>query len=212
MVLEADAAGHFTALNTLTEVARMNKVVEKALRKLFGEDEDALAAFVAEVDGVNRMVTEQGLIHRAGESGEQDHEEQEEGEGHEGDGDALLEIDDETVAFIVQQVAQHPDVAALLGNALAQVTALEERLNVAEKAVATATRQAGDMRARLAALEADEAEKRQTWQEDLPARQNPKMKVTYRPRTRQVVDEDGEVLEENGSEAASRILATLPTY
>ncbi len=196
----------------------MNKVVEKALRKLFGEDEAALAAFVAEVDGVNRTVSEKGMIYRANEAGEtverenEGAEEQEDGDEENEGGDALLEIDDETVAFIVQQVAQHPDVAALLGNALAQVTALEERLNVAEKAVATATRQAGDMRARLAALEADEAEKRQTWQEDLSARQNPKLKVTYRPRTRRAVDEDGEDMEVTGTEIAESILATLPTY
>ena len=209
MVLEADAAGHFTALDTLTEVARMNKVVEKALRKLFGEDEDALAAFVAEVDGVNRMVTEQGMIHRTAEVEAVEVEEQEEADELES-GEALLEIDDETVGFIVQQVAQHPDVAGLVGDALAQVTALEERLTATEKALATATRQVGDMRARLAVLEADEAEKRQVWQEDLPAHKNPKMKVTYRPRSRQVYEEDE--TEVTGADIASEILATLPTY
>ena len=211
MVLEADAAGHFTALDTLTEVGRMNKVVEKALRKLFGEDEDALAAFVAEVDGVNRTVSEQGLIHRAGETVERENEGAEEQEDTELEsGEALLEIDDETVGFIVQQVAQHPDVAGLVGDALAQVTALEERLTATEKALATATRQVGDMRARLATLEADEAEKRQVWQEDLPAHKNPKMKVTYRPRSRQVYEEDE--TEVTGADIASEILATLPTY
>ena len=121
-----------------------------------------------------------------------------------------MEIDDETVGFIVQQVAQHPDVAGLVGDALAQVTALEERLTATEKALATATRQVGDMRARLAVLEADEAEKRQVWQEDLPAHKNPKMKVTYRPRSRQVYEEDE--TEVTGADIASEILATLPTY
>jgi len=207
MVLEADAAGHFTALDTLTEVVRMNKVVEKALRKLFGEDEEALAAFVAEVDGVNRTVTEQGLIYRAGDVDVP--EDDEDGDEDEG---AMLEIDDEAMALIVQQVAQHPDVTGLMAQSLAGVTALEERLATAERALAAATRQVGDMRARLAALEADEAEKRQTWQEDLPARQNPKMKVTYRPRTRRWEDEAEDAAEVTGAEVAASILATLPTY
>lgn len=215
LVLEADAAAHFTALDTLTEVNRMNKTVLQALGKLFGEDEEALAAFVAEVDGVNRTVAEQGLIHRAGDLAREDEHEDEredrEGEREDGeDGVPLLEIDDETVAFIVQQVAQHPDVSGLVAQALAGVTALEERLVATEKALATATRQMGDARTRLAALEADEAEKQQTWREDLPARQ--KMTVTYRPRMRQEPLDGDEVEIVSDAELAEDILSKLPTY
>lgn len=211
LVLEADAAGHFTALGQLTEVARMNKTVEQALAKLFGEDEDALAAFVAEVDGVNRTVAESGLIHRAGEMEDETETDPDEGEGDDGpEGMPLLEIDDETVDFIVQQVAQHPDVAGLVAAALAGVTALEERLAKTETALAGATRQLGDARSRLAALEADEAEKQQTWREDLPARQ--KMTVTYRPRMRQEPLDGDEVEIVSDAELAEDILSKLPTY
>lgn len=225
IVLEQDAAGHFTTLGVSREVLRMRSDILEKLTELYGDDEQAqafLAQFGVEVDRVNRQVDEQGLIHRtqeeqpaaeaAASAGAQ--EEQEEDAQTPGE----LVLDEEAVRAIVGEVVQTPVFTTMHTaiNTLAEnVTALTAALEAREQKIADLEGQLARMTKRVKALEQEEGQKQQQWLEDLPASRQ--TKVTFRPRqARQGRDGDnadgGNEDPESLADLAERALAELPNY
>ncbi len=148
----------------------------EALNTLFGDEEAAQQWLDENPEARNRAIEAAGMITR-----------QEEGEG-EGEGPTSdpeptgdesddLVVDDEVLDQLTQRIKEADFVMALLERVEKAETALEEAVN-REKGIGKTIAELGD---RLKALEVDEDQKRQQWQEDLPAR-NKQQRVVYRPR------------------------------
>lgn len=64
MLPEFTASSLFTRSTTITEVNRMNKVVQDALKKIFAGDEAKAAEWIEKIDDVNRSIQEAEMIAR----------------------------------------------------------------------------------------------------------------------------------------------------
>lgn len=216
VVLEKDAAGWFTRLG-IQEVERMNKEIMEKLRELFGEDAAALEQFEGQVDGVNRTVTEEGLIHRSQAEAEAEGEGEETDDGDEAEegetGDIVL---DEDAVRAISQAVVRTDLFTTMHeavNTLSEANTILTRAYEAQSEETAALReQIGALKTRLKALERDEADKQQAWLEDLPAKRT--TKVSYRPRLRDAeFDEDeGDDEPDDLTDAAERTLEALPAW
>lgn len=224
VVLEKDAACLFTRMIGLSEEKKqlMDPRVEAALKKLLGDDEDALKPFVESADHVNQVVKNENLIHRRKDDPVLDASD-EENEDTEADEDAdeteddkkpaaqSIELDDATVEEIAKQLVN--------GGALNQITQTIQNLTDAVTALATAREKDAQEIVRLNkansqlikkidALSVDDTQKKQTYLEDMPKRKA--TVVTYRKRDEVEDDEDDEDV--SSTQIAERTLSTLPTY
>lgn len=221
LVLEKDAACLFTRMVGFNEEKKrtMDPRVEAALKKLLGDDEEALEKFIESVDTVNQTVKNERLIHRQnnsaeGEETEEDvaEESDEEEQQEEVAQSTLLELDDESLAHLAQQLTNSEAFANItqsldkLAEAVAQLVIDRESDN---KEIIQLKKANAKLNKQVQALSADETVKKQTWAQDLPARRT--LQVTYRRRDQDDAIEDDEEL--NDSEAiAQKTLAKLPSY
>ena len=185
---ESKAASWFTAISG-TEVTRMRADVAEALRKMFGDEEKA-DAFIAQVDGTNREITEQGMITRGQQPDMSDAETPPEAppeasqetpatEPTEETRTTEYELTEDALEALAQRVRESlpepVDVAPLTAQMEALASALDTNLSA--------------LRMRLDALERSEEEKKREWQEDLPSRRN--VQVTFRPREQRAATPEG---------------------
>jgi hypothetical protein len=233
VVKEVDAAGLFTRIGITEEKTRMKRDIMDKLEELFGDDETALAAFVENVDTVNRTIKDDKLIHRSktkrvddpketpapktdpkDEDVEEDDEEddgEEEGAEEEKDRVAEIVLDDAGLAALATQVTETPFFKTLQQS----LTTLQESVGKLAsgkeedaKEITRLKKVNAKMAQRLEAVEVDETDKKQTYLEDLPRKRA--VQASYRPRVEHAAaDEDGE---EDYAEIANGILKTLPKY
>jgi regulator of replication initiation timing len=222
VVKEVDAAGLFTRIGITEEKFRMKRNIQEKLEELFGDDAEGLAAFVETVDTVNRTISDDKLIHRqkADEAADPDEDEDEdEGTDEEEDAEenqrvAQIELDEAGLAALAEQVSTSPafvelqrTIASLTESVGKLVTAKEEDA----KEIARMRGENTKLAKRLATVEADETEKKQTWAEDLPRRKS--VRASYRPKDEHAVDVEEGVDEDRGfDEIAAETLRKLPSY
>lgn len=216
VVLEKDAAGLFTRIGVSKE-ATMDRSIMDKLKELFGQDEEALEEFASKVDGINRTVAEEGLIHRSTEEDSSPTEPEEiSGEEVEEMAELSLEIGEEEIGQIAEAVIATERFNRIEQAATSLVGTLEELRNKFENLetqLTAALEENSKLRSRVSALEEDEGLKKEEWLQDLP--QTRKMKVTYRPRTARGPLEDpetGESYEEDYGQIAEKALRNLPSY
>lgn len=224
VVLEEDAAGLFTRMVEIREEKNrtMDPRTEAALRKLFGDDEEAIAAFVENVDAVNRTVKNDKLIHRKkkeepvaddtdddDEDAENDVNEEETEKPKDGVPDSLIldEVATKEIATQVVQSGVFSDITQSLKDLTTLVTKLTEGQVTADKEISRLKTVNKKLAERVEALGAEETVKKQTWAEDLPARRQ--IAVTYRRREQEdAIEEEAET----SGVIAQRILEKLPSY
>jgi hypothetical protein len=232
---ERRAASLFTTA-TVKEVMRMRQEIKDALYGLkeHGLPEDEIEALIAQVDGTNRTVEEDRLINREDEAEQEPEVEREEVESEVGEmleADAepeaaeedeepeaevaqaapAFELDDEAVSAIAAKVVEATGLDTFgtqLDELAALVEGIDRRLNDVTTEAQEAAQTTGE---RLEALEADEDEKKERWQADLPRRQP--VQVSYRPK----VDRAPETLEKKPrrselADVAESTLASMPRY
>lgn len=229
VVKEVDAAGLFTRIGSITEEKkRMNRNIQDKLEELFGDDADGLAAFVETVDTVNRTIKDDKLIHRQKKEDAAPEAEEDEDADTDADEDgdtedetsrtAEIELDEEGIAALAEQVTSAPAFKQLQQSVAALTESVGKLLTAKEAADKEVERLKADntkLAKRLATVEADETEKKQTWAEDLPKRKS--VRATYRPKdahARTDDAEDGDLVEEDRGfdEIAAETLAKLPSY
>lgn len=203
ILFEADAAGWFTSMTTGDldmQQRQLDEATKAKLRKLFGDDEDALNKFLGNVEGISRAVEDLGLIHREG--GEQT----EDGPEATTELTAEVELTDEVVEVIARRVAdiqteQFTAQLAGISGAIEKLTAEQAKITGELAKLAGVQRGVGE---RLAAVEQDEDAKRRAWLADVPAKQT--MKVGYRPRTEKPADDTPQT----SDDVAEAALSNLP--
>ena len=176
---EKDACSLFTGIEGREEISRMNKRVKDALEKLADSDPEVLKTLEGMVDGVNRSVEDENLIHRENEEGSEG--ETPEIVSGEGNTTETLEIDDTVIQEVTEQVVESNPFKDLL----ASVTALTEQVTVLNTTVSELSERSDK---RLKALEETEDSKKKRYLDDLPGGRSPKTRVTYRPKDKTVED------------------------
>lgn len=176
---ERDAAAWFTRIEVAQERA-MNEREREALLKLYQGDEDKVEAFLANAQGVDRSIQEQGLITRQKQEGDAS-EGEKEPEGEEGASETLpidgyIELDDEAIGEIVKQTLSSEPFTAL-ADGFATLHAEVESL---KSTLETERKRSLEYKTRLEALEQTDEQKRAQWQEDVPRKAT--RQATYRPR------------------------------
>ena len=224
VVLEEDAAGLFTRMGVGEKVDRaMDKTTKEALKKLFGEDEEGLENFIQSVDDTNERVKNERLVHRAKKDEESEadisddiEEDIEEDQIDEEDPGYDYVLDEEGLAVLAQQVMDSDHIktpiAAVqqsIDELKALVSGLVEKREEDSKEISRLKKSNRKLTDVVAALAQDEAEKQQTWSEDLPARRA--VTVSYRPRD---IHSNEDMDEEDDSMAAQaeRTLSKIKTY
>lgn len=227
-VKEVDAAGLFTRVGITEEKTRMKRDIQDKLEELFGDDTEALAAFVENVDTVNRTIKDEKVIHRAkkdepketpapapdtdDDEDDEENDNPDAGNADEKDEDAPeIELDDEAVKQIAEQVAS-TDAFKAIQQSIQSLTETVNKLASAKeedtKEIARLKKVAAKTAQRLETVEQDDVSKKQTWAEDLPRKQT--IRASYRPR-----DEHGDSdLEDSDDLAkiAESNLRKLPSY
>lgn len=216
IVREADAASLFTRIGNITEEKiRMKRDTVNALAEFFGTDEAAekfLNSFEVEIDGINRTITDDKLIHRSketkSEKGVQAKADTKvEAKAEETELDPVIELDEEAMAELTEQVLTSPVFQTIVdGLGVIQKT-LDTLLTARETdsaEIAALRTEAKKVAVRLASVEKEETTKKQEYLEDLPARKG--RTATFRPREEYATEEDSEDL----AQSANRTLAKLP--
>lgn len=204
VVLEEDAAGLFTRIGVSTEgVTRtMDEKTKAKLTALYGDDSEGLQAFIGQfeqsVDGVNRTVKDENLIHRAKKDGEEAAAEDAESEENE-DENPEFELDDEAMAAIAEQVTQTAGFKTLT-DGLTEIKKLVAELVVDRE---NDKKEIAHLNDEVKRLGKDETEKKTEFLQDLPARK--RTVITHRPRTAH--DEGGN---ETMGQIADRTLNGIP--
>ena len=178
----------------------------KALRELFEGDEAGFNAFVAKLTNVNKEVRDQGLVFRtADQAGEQPQNEQQAVTDAPAQEDTVIELDDAAIAEIVKvaRTQFESEVLTTVTGNLNTITANLAKLTEGQTALLAAF---NGMQERIAVLEQGDEEKQRTWLNDLPARAQGQMRVTYRPRVERA--ETGQPL--TSADQAATVLNGLP--
>ena len=200
---EVAAAAWFTSM--FMEKRNMDERKLKALRELFEGDEAGFNAFVAKLTNVNKEVRDQGLIFRSADqpAGEQAQTEQPATETPAQD--TVIELDDAAIAEIVKvaRTQFESEVLTTVTGNLNTITANLAKLTEGQTALLAAF---NGMQERIAVLEQGDEEKQRTWLNDLPARAQGQMRVTYRPRVERA--ETGQPL--TSADQAATVLNGLP--
>lgn len=200
---EVAAAAWFTSM--FMEKRNMDEKKLKALRELFEGDEAGFNAFVAKLTNVNKEVRDQGLVFRSADqpAGEQAQTEQPATETPAQD--TVIELDDAAIAEIVKvaRTQFESEVLTTVTGNLNTITANLAKLTEGQTALLAAF---NGMQERIAVLEQGDEEKQRTWLNDLPARAQGQMRVTYRPRVERA--ETGQPL--TSADQAATVLNGLP--
>ena len=178
----------------------------KALRELFEGDEAGFNAFVAKLTNVNKEVRDQGLVFRtADQAGEQPQNEQQAATDAPAQEDTVIELDDAAIAEIVKvaRTQFESEVLTTVTGNLNTITANLAKLTEGQTALLAAF---NGMQERIAVLEQDDETKQRTWLNDLPAKAQGQMRVTYRPRVERA--ETGQPL--TSADQAATVLDGLP--
>jgi hypothetical protein len=157
--LPASQAAHM--FTQIMEVRRMKAEVLEALKRLFGDDEEGLAAFLGRVEGVERTIADDGMITRDGS-----------------DVTATLELVAEPQPQLVLDEAAVGAIVTALTEA-EPFQLLTRGLQEAREALAPLGDRLTALETRLGVLEAGAEVARAQYAQDLPGR--PPL-VTYRPR------------------------------
>lgn len=229
IVLEREAAAHFTRIGTQAKEARgMEKATYDRLVALVGKERaDALAA---QADETNRAIVDAGMVTREGTADDGQPTANAKGGASSVNAAATaptqanvtasqareIVLDDETVSALMDVLMQSSPFATLaqqvaqaqtsIGEIVPQLNANTEALQTANDAFAT---RSAALDQRVRALERLDEEKRREWQADLPAPQQ--VIVTHRPRdvrAATAVDENGQL---NAQSVADATLANMRT-
>jgi len=233
---EGRAASLFT-VSTVKEVARMRDEIKAALYGLkeHGLADEDIEALIAQVDGTNRAIQDEGLVNRedadeadldtrdfANSSGVEVGEAQDEAdagvedepeEEPEAEPAPVLELDEVAVSAIAAQVVEQTGLdtfAAQMESLKTLVEGIDRRLS---KVAVESEKSAKEAAGRLEALEADEDEKKRRWQADLPRRQP--VQVSYRPREANAPENRGDDEKPKRgqlADVAESTLASMPRY
>ena len=229
---ENDACCLLTAVRANSEKELvMDQRTEDALKKLAGDDEELAEEFIGRVDGVNRAVEEEDLVHReteaeataetTGEEAAEEVETEEEttdeveeteeeiSEESEPVEDEELVLDESAIVAIVQAVAESEIFTTFMStvnDSIAtlreSVTLLETSLNEARAAHISETKK---LKAQIADLEKTEEQKKAEFIADMPAA-SPR-KVTFRPKVGRSGNGDETGEEESMQEIAESTLS-----
>jgi hypothetical protein len=202
---EQRAASWFTVIGARQEVGRMRTEVAEALQRLFG-DEEAADAFIAQVDETNREIEARGMITR-------------EADGDQTTEEAVTETDaaaEQGVAATTEEDVETIQVADELLDALAArlpkvdgdaiLDGIEELKAKVDDVAAARERDRQEreqLTARIKELERSDAEKREQWLADLPARRV----ALYRPK--EAHDDKAEGEARSSTDIAKGTLASL---
>lgn len=202
----------------------MKRNTVDALAEFFGTDDAAkkfLESFEIEVDGINRTVDDDNLVHRAkkamqrlnapeGETDPTATETDTSADTNESNGsDEPLVLDEAAIGELSRQVAASPEFKAITDSiqklqtsidGLATARATDAKDIAALKAAAQKTG------ARVADLAKDEQDKKTEYQQDMPAKAG--RRATFRPRDENA--DDDENLSEDLAKTAERTLAKIP--
>ena len=202
---EKAAASWFTSM--YMEKRNMEKAIDlKKLRELFEGDEAGFNAFVAKLTNVNKEVRDQGLVFRSADSaGEQPQNEQQAATDAPAQEDTVIELDDAAIAEIVK-VARAQFESEVLTTVTANLNAITGNLAKLTEGQTALLAAFNGMQERIAVLEQGDEEKQRTWLNDLPARAQGQMRVTYRPRVERA--ETGQPL--TSADQAATVLNGLP--
>lgn len=229
VVLEKDAACLFTRMIGFSEEKKqlMDPRVTEALKKLLGDDEEALKQFTESADLVNQTVKNEKLIHRRKDDPALDppvEDDEEDEEDTESDEDAdetedgkdkkqpaaqTLELDDTAVAAVTEQLVAggaFKQIIQSIQNLTEAVTALATAREKDEQELTRLKKANSQLIKKVDALSVEETRKKQTYLEDMPKRKA--TVVTYRKRDEVETEEDDNDLES----IAQKTLATLPSY
>lgn len=184
LVLEEDAAGLFTQYVISQEVKRtMDQKTREKLTALYGGDDAGLEAFLkqfeTQVDGVNRTVKDNNLVHRSTDAADTSTDSEADADAEaeaEDDDDSDIVIDDETMQEIATQVVQSNDFQTLVKGVAALQKMVGELIVEREKEKAEITR----LNKVVGDLGKEDTEKKQEYLQDLP--RNKRTVITHRPR------------------------------
>lgn len=181
VVLEEDAAGLFTRIDVAGEVERtMDQKTLDKLSTLYGDDTEGLNAFLRQfeenVDGVNRTVKEDNLIHRAKDEESQSESKQEDN-GEDGQKDNEIVLDEEALNEIVTQVAQSETFRSM-ASGIDEIKELVSQLVVERE---NDKKEISRLNQEIERLSKDEDEKKTEYLQDLPTRR--RTHITHRPRS-----------------------------
>lgn len=209
ILFEKDAASWFTSMRT-GDIAMQQRQLDDAqkakLRQFFGGNEDALGAFLGNIEGITRTVEDAGLITRTNvevETGEGDPETPAGEISLEG----AIEIDEETIGLIATEVVRQIGDGALktVTEAINGLTVTAKKLQADVTALGSQQRSIAE---RLTVVEADDETKRSQWIGDLPRSQRT-VTVSHRPRaTERQADPVAAI--ETSDDVAGATLATMP--
>jgi hypothetical protein len=215
VVLEEDAAGLFTRMGVKEGVTRtMDTKTRDALEKLFGTDSDELKSFMDQfeegVDGTNKRVKNDKLIHRA-VTEDVAEEATEEDETEEDAGSEGLVLDEAAVAEITKQMVASPEMQAFFQSVNEIKTLVADSVVAREKdqqEIDQLKKSNSQLAKAVERLGKDEGLKKSEYLQDLPA--NKRQVVTFRPRDAHSDDEEGDL--EDFTAIAQRTLQGLPSY
>lgn len=203
LVLEEDAAGLFTLYHVEGVERTMDEKTKGKLTTLFGADSDELKAFLdtfeQSVDGVNKRVKDEDLIHRTADGKEVPAAEATATDTPIDNKNDEIVLDDETLDEIADKVVQSKTIKELA----AGVT--EMRKMLAELVVGRENDQKEITRLNKAMEQVgkEEGEKKTEYLQDLPSRR--RTHVTHRPRE---MHDDG-TGDPSMATAANRTLGTI---
>lgn len=231
IVLEREAAAHFTSIGTKEVERSMEKTVYDRLVALVGKERaDALAA---QTDETNRAIAAQGMITREANETEDGArvttattsasgtnavattvtaEAQPPAATETPAQERELVLDEETLATLADALTARLPFQALQDavnantNALAQLTPRMEQMENAQRSISEAT--LTQIEERLAALELDDETRHTEWVQDLPPQRTV---ITLRPREARAVqvDENGNPIPPTSQELAANTLAGM---
>lgn len=202
LVLEEDAAGLFTLYHVEGVERTMDEKTKGKLTTLFGADSDELKAFLdtfeQTVDGVNKRVKDEDLIHRSKDGKEAEATVETEAPATENDGEIVL--DDETLAEIAEQVVQSKEIKALVAGVAEMRKMLAELVVGRENDQKEITR----LTKQMEQVGKEEGEKKTEYLQDLPSRR--RTHITHRPRD---VHDDGANEPVSMAASATRTLGSI---
>jgi hypothetical protein len=209
---ESIACSFFTSLVTAKEERSMDERIREALRTLAGDDEELLKDFESRVDGINRTISDKGLITRTSETETPEVTPSETPVVPEVPATSAptqeIFVDDTVISRISIALLQNP----LFGKFMQDINNSVEQAKTGVASAASALTEAkssyDDLVKRIGKLEGTEEVKRKTWTDDLPRNQS--LVVSFRPRASEV-SSDGVVekkapLSDTANETLSRII------
>lgn len=205
---ERAAASWFTQLSK--ELREMDPKKLKALRTMFGDNEAGFNEFIASIASINAEVRDKGIVSRSAEpKGDVLPPEGDAAPEAEAEGVPALtgevELDDAAIQAIVEvaRTQIQNDVLTTVTAGIEVMTANMTKLLEQQTAMLGTV---NGLMERVGTLEQTDEQKQRTWQQDLPAKTQNPLRVTYRPRTAAAEEE----VQRTAPDQAAAVLAKLP--